>query len=377
MLLLEDRFEVADGGAGIKSFLRKDERMEDFPSGAGGELDSLHLSLIENNMEFGYNKGEEEIVVNEEGDSATSSSTSAPTGYEIPSSPFLLGQEAQEQEVVQAEGESSAYLAGNNDSFTELSLPNPSDESDVNNIAASNNTFSSSTASFEKSGTVHESAPSTSSVAGFVADVDKQESTKGESETSKEAVVPASTAAVEEPRRNSVELRLQNVVGRQSRSASKPPPASIMTSKPPLRTEDSSSSPRFYDIDGGVGNARMQSHRDLIPIIPMETSLIYGPSHDASLILNDIKQEEVKTATSVALSDAPSSIGKDSGTPASASSWLSKTPSVIDEPKFQLVFPNPADIPADLASTKRNFEFHDLFPDLDPLDRLVDGSITY
>jgi hypothetical protein len=138
----------------------------------------------------------------------------------------------------------------------------------------------------------------------------------------------------------------------------------------------SSSSLHFYDIENGAGNSRMlQNHRDLIPIIPMETSLVYGASHDASLILNDIKQDEAKTATSAALSDAPSSIGKDSGTPASASSWLSKAPSMIDEPKFQLVFPNPADGFVDLASTKRNTEFRDLFPNLDPLDRLVDGRI--
>ena len=165
-----------------------------------------------------------------------------------------------------------------------------------------------------------------------------------------------------ENRRSSIELRLQKAV--ESVKSSK------ITSVKSLQSNVTNNIPSpmisVYDMD----IESMSHHRDLLPLLPMETNLIYGQSQDASILLNDMNAEETKPLNSTIFSDAPSK--ESTGTPASASSWLSKSSSILEEPKYQLVFPN-RDTPAELANNKRNADFHELFPSLDQKDRLVDG----
>ncbi|KAJ3361261.1 hypothetical protein HDU91_004014 [Kappamyces sp. JEL0680] len=177
--------------------------------------------------------------------------------------------------------------------------------------------------------------------------------------------VSESTERLEQPgwelegRRASVELRLSKLMktARTARSVT------ISTTSPPVRSEPLSPvNSMLLDLaDASLGSKGIDVPRG--EAMPIETNLVYGSEHDAHALMKDmenIKDDEPGTTPNPG-----------SGIPlvSSAVSWLSKNSS-LDEPKYHLVTPQGDSI--DIASTKKNSEFHDLFPDLDQNEKLID-----
>lgn len=298
---------------------------EEFPE--GGELDSLHLSLIEKKYEFEDFHPKEEIS-------------------ETMESPLLdYPSPLKEPSVDNSNSDLGNDIVAESKDF--LQFP-PKLDSNKEHLSASNPSFS----SFPND------------IPGDLKIDDVKDVVNGDVVKDKRSASINRT----QNRRGSIELRLQGIV--QSKSTSIKPPSSNIITKPSQPLDDIPSPlASVYDID----IKSITPHRDLLPLLPMETNFIYGPSHDASTILNDIKADESKTLHSATLSDAASR--ESAGTPASATSWLSKSPAILDEPKYQLTFPN-GNLPVEIANSKRNSEFRELFPSLDPQDRLVNGTYS-